>query len=343
MKRYLLLFVIAFVCAVWFWPSISVAAFSTLNCSGPWLGSELLPSNSYPNDQFDCPKDINSTQGNLSFYNYRCQDFGTPECWLSSNSSIRYTCNANPYDRPTSFLIVGCAGTASAPKVLSITPSSGIAGTTVSGMTITGENFATGYDVTLRQGTSVITCSFNLSNATLLISGSCSIPGTADGVWDVWVGYPNGYPLINGFTVIADSTPPSTPGSLTATAQSSSQINLSWTASTDTGGSGLAGYRVYRDGIQINTTTATSYSDTGLTPSTAYRYYVIAYDAASNSSSQSNTASATTLSPPDSIPPAAITDLTASNPTVNSITLSWTAPGDDGNAGTASVYDLRYS
>ena len=46
---------------------------------------------------------------------------------------------------------------------------------------------------------------------------------------------------------------------------------------------------------------------------------------------------------PDTTPPSAITDLTASSPTPDSITLTWTAPGDDGNVGTASQYDIRYS
>ena len=143
---------------------------------------------------------------------------------------------------------------------------------------------------------------------------------------------------------LSDSTPPTAPANLTATAQSSSQINLSWTASTDN--IGVAGYRVYRDGTQVATTAAISYSNTGLTPSTAYSYYVIAYDAADNLSSQSNTASATTLSPPDTTPPAAITDLVASTPMTNShnsMILSWTATGDDGMIGTALVYDLKYS
>ena len=46
---------------------------------------------------------------------------------------------------------------------------------------------------------------------------------------------------------------------------------------------------------------------------------------------------------PDTTPPAAITDLAVSNVTSNSIDLSWTAPGDDGNTGTATSYDVRYS
>ena len=49
------------------------------------------------------------------------------------------------------------------------------------------------------------------------------------------------------------------------------------------------------------------------------------------------------IEPLDENPPAAITDLAASNPTHNSIILTWTAPGDDGNSGTASLYDIRYS
>lgn len=47
--------------------------------------------------------------------------------------------------------------------------------------------------------------------------------------------------------------------------------------------------------------------------------------------------------PPDTTPPAAITNLVTSDPTSNSVILNWTAPGDDGAAGTASSYDIRYS
>src|SRR5205814_8670050 len=59
-----------------------------------------------------------------------------------------------------------------------------------------------------------------------------------------------------------DTTPPSVPTGLTASASSSSQINLSWTASSDN--VGVSGYRVYRGGTQIATTSATSSTNTGL-------------------------------------------------------------------------------
>ncbi|MCK4733587.1 MAG: PKD domain-containing protein, partial [Methanophagales archaeon] len=48
-------------------------------------------------------------------------------------------------------------------------------------------------------------------------------------------------------------------------------------------------------------------------------------------------------SAPDTTSPAAVTNLATSNPTANSIILTWTAPGDDENTGTASEYDIRYS
>ena len=46
---------------------------------------------------------------------------------------------------------------------------------------------------------------------------------------------------------------------------------------------------------------------------------------------------------PDNIPPADVIDLATSNPSATSIDLTWTAPGDDGDTGTASQYDIRYS
>ncbi len=90
----------------------------------------------------------------------------------------------------------------------------------------------------------------------------------------------------------ADTTPPTVPTSLTATAISSSQINLSWTASTDN--VGVTGYNVFRGGVKIGTVPGTSFQDSGLSASTSYTYNVSAFDAAGNTSAQSAGASATT-------------------------------------------------
>src|SRR5438477_20519 len=50
-----------------------------------------------------------------------------------------------------------------------------------------------------------------------------------------------------------------------------------------------------------------------------------------------------TKPPGDGTPPAAITSLVTTTKTASSITVNWTAPGDDGAVGTATAYDLRYS
>jgi chitodextrinase len=89
-----------------------------------------------------------------------------------------------------------------------------------------------------------------------------------------------------------DTTPPSAPSGLAATAAGSTAVNLSWTASTDD--VGVSSYDVYRDGTKIGSVTSTSYGDTGLAPATPYTYTVVARDAAGNVSPTSNSAQTTT-------------------------------------------------
>ena len=128
-----------------------------------------------------------------------------------------------------------------------------------------------------------------------------------------------------------DTTPPSTPLNVSAVAVSSTQIHVSWSASTDN--VGVTGYQVFRSGTLVGTVTGLSYSDTGLTPSTAYSYTVAAFDAAGNSSNQSSAAIATTLTP-DTTPPSVSITAPAANATVsNTVTVSATASDDVGVAG----------
>jgi len=84
---------------------------------------------------------------------------------------------------------------------------------------------------------------------------------------------------------LPDTQPPTVPMNLTATVVSSSQIDLSWTASTDN--VGVAGYHIYRKGIYVGSGTETSYQSNGLLPSTTYGYRVAAFDAEGNVSAQS--------------------------------------------------------
>jgi len=130
-----------------------------------------------------------------------------------------------------------------------------------------------------------------------------------------------------------DTTPPTAPGSLTAAAAGSSQINLAWAASTDD--VGVTGYRVERcqgagctSFAQIATPAGASYGDTGLAAGTSYSYRVRAADAAGNLSAYSATASATT-SGSDTTPPTAPGTLVATAISGSQISLSWGAAQDD--------------
>ena len=131
-----------------------------------------------------------------------------------------------------------------------------------------------------------------------------------------------------------DTTPPTAPAGLTAMAASPSQVNLAWTAATDT--VGVTGYLVERcqgSGCtafaQVASVAGTAYGDAGLAPATSYRYRVRAMDAAGNLSGYSNTATATTPAPPDTTPPTAPAGLTATAANKSRINLAWTASTDN--------------
>ena len=99
--------------------------------------------------------------------------------------------------------------------------------------------------------------------------------------------------VTTGSGASGDTQAPTVPTGLSATPVSSSQIDLSWTASTDN--VGVDGYKIYRDGVELpQNPTNTTYQDVGLTPLTNYSYTVAAYDIAGNLSAQSAPATATT-------------------------------------------------
>nr|WP_269085623.1 cellulose binding domain-containing protein [Nonomuraea pusilla] len=95
-----------------------------------------------------------------------------------------------------------------------------------------------------------------------------------------------------------DTTPPTAPGTPSASGVTATSAALTWAASTDTGGSGLAGYDVYReqgaDDTLLDRSPGTSLTLTGLTPATRYQVYVRARDGAGNLSPASSTVTFTT-------------------------------------------------
>ena len=135
----------------------------------------------------------------------------------------------------------------------------------------------------------------------------------------------------------SDVAAPTTPGNLAAEASSISQIGLTWTASTDN--VAVTGYFVERcqgascsNFVQIGSgiaTSGTSFTDSGLSASTTYRYRVRATDAAGNASQYSATASATTIASADTTAPAAPSNLVANASSSSQIGLTWTASTDN--------------
>jgi chitodextrinase len=126
------------------------------------------------------------------------------------------------------------------------------------------------------------------------------------GVWDSRSGA--NYPIGTGLSRIEngaiattdpclndDASPPNAPTNLAASGIGATSATLSWTASTDN--IGVAGYRVLRNGNQIGTTSGTTYTDSGLSASTAYAYTVRAFDAAGNVSASSTALNLTTTAP----------------------------------------------
>jgi chitodextrinase len=83
-----------------------------------------------------------------------------------------------------------------------------------------------------------------------------------------------------------DTTPPSTPGSLTQTGSTTSSVALSWSASSDN--VAVSGYTVYVNSTQVGTTAATAYTASGLTCGSSYTVAVDAYDAAGNHSARTS-------------------------------------------------------
>jgi large repetitive protein len=134
-------------------------------------------------------------------------------------------------------------------------------------------------------------------------------------------------------SVLFDNVPPATPaGFAPAVAQRTKPV-LSWTASTDTGGSGIDHYEVYRDGIDLGQTTTASFVDAAILSEGTYSYVIVAYDKAGNASPPTAAHSVTY----DTTAPNAPTGVAATaTPTNQKPSVTFTAASDPGTTTTAS-------
>jgi chitodextrinase len=136
-----------------------------------------------------------------------------------------------------------------------------------------------------------------------------------------------------------DTTRPSPPNGFVSSDITSTSVVLSWNASIDN--VGIAGYIVFKDGTSIDDTTATTFTVTGLNPSTSYGFVVKSVDTGGNISLGSAALYVTTSAVVDNEAPSAPGAITSSNVTATGVTLTWGAATD--NVGVTNYYVYRNS
>src|SRR5213596_2001899 len=125
----------------------------------------------------------------------------------------------------------------------------------------------------------------------------------------------------------ADTTAPTTPTGLSASAITPTSVILSWGAATDN--VGVTGYRVYVNGTLVVSSSSTSVQITELLAGGTRSFTVAAFDAAGNVSAPSAPLSVTTPPLADTTAPTTPTGLAASALTLTSLTLSWSSATDN--------------
>jgi fibronectin type 3 domain-containing protein len=136
-----------------------------------------------------------------------------------------------------------------------------------------------------------------------------------------------------------DTEPPSVPTGVAAVASSASQVDVTWSASTDD--VAVTGYDVLRDGVVIATVAGDilAYADASVAPSTTYGYQVIASDGTNRSDPSSPAVSVTTPAIPDTEAPSAPSEVTATAVSSSLVRVAWSASTD--NVGVTGYDVLR--
>lgn len=160
-----------------------------------------------------------------------------------------------------------------------------------------------------------------------------------------------------------DTTAPSAVSDLALSGATVSTIDLEWTAPGDDAGSGTAttydirySTSAINDGNWASATEVTgepspsvagsseSMTVTGLSSDTTYHFAMKTSDEVPNTSAISNVPSLATAAPSgDTTAPSAVSSLSVTTAGSGSVSIGWTAPGDDAGSGTATSYDVRYS
>ena len=268
--------------------------------------------------------------------------FGSLACWTTPGDGV-YSFGVSAYDAAGNASAVAtvaqqtqqCAGGGPPPSTPTGLVSSNVAQTS---MTLSWNASASGVGLAgyrlSRNGTQVGTTSTtNYSFAGLTCNTSYTLGVTAVDV----TGAVSGTATLTRQTQACsgDSSPPTTPGGLHTTDVEQSSVSVGWNASTDN--VGVAGYRLYQDGVQIGSTATTSFAFSPLACSTGagtalYTFGVAAFDAAGNVSGALSLDQETLpcgSGGGDTTPPTTPAGLATSNVGQSSVTLSWLPSTDN--------------
>ena len=193
------------------------------------------------------------------------------------------------------------------------------------------------------------------SGQTISISFSFN---TVDSLYNNFEGWYVDDVMILGANIV-DETAPAAINNLSIPSVTTSSIRLTWSAPGDDGIYGQANqYELRYHTAPINETnwstcalasnmiapatagTSENFQVQNLNPNQTYYFAIKTQDEVGNTSNLSNVISGSTL---ENIVPNTIQDLTIINKTKDTLTLQWTASGDDAGIGTAHHYDIRYA
>lgn len=167
---------------------------------------------------------------------------------------------------------------------------------------------------------------------------------SSDGLmlWMVFTGYgsdliaKDAYQHMKGVvTLMSDSTSPNAPSGLSATTISDSRIDLTWSPASDPE-SGVASYKIYRDGVFVVSLSGTTYMDNGLSEGTNYLYEISAVNGVGLEGAKSPSVSKSTVA--DTTAP---TIVSVSVPSVSRIVVVFSEALEESSASNAGNYSVN--
>lgn len=249
---------------------VAIASYTLQRCQGSGCSTfsqlKVVTSTSYG--------DSAVSQGAIYSYQVRATNTANQQSGWSATATATAAVTTPP-NAPG-----GLAGSASSWSTVHLSWSAAtdpIAGVTIAGYKIyrNGAQIGTSGGTTYTDGTTAPNSTYTYTVSAYDAWGNTSTPS-------------------GGVSVTTPPSPsPSAPTGLTGTPASDTSIRLSWSAASDSGGPGMGGYRVYRNGTYVGSSATTSYTDTGLSTFSTYSYTVAAYDKFNTLSAQSSAASVT--------------------------------------------------